>query len=164
MQAMSRALCLLCSLTVVALSGAAAQNDSFARDMFSPSVISLSGIEGKRLAALTARQREDLLSCRNALSRFFLETQSPTPQLNTLVDPRLLRKYPSQAAFLRMLLSPETSVVLVGVTDFEIRSANEILLDYYLVVFAEGELLTNSDRVVLKRGASSWLITEIGGL
>ncbi len=152
----------------IALPAWSAENEraksAFEREMFSPSVMRSFGIDPKRLEALNTKQKQDLLSARLALMKFLTVSQSHSPDVRGLVDLGLLSRFPVQATLLEKLFGQETEVLLGAVTDFEMSSANEIELGYYVVLFTEGNTLLRDDKTLLRRSAGKWLIVRIGGI
>lgn len=157
------ALLVVCS-SVPGLAADRGTQKAFEREMFAPSVLGSFGIDRKRLDSLNAKQREDLLSARRVLLRFLRAAQSHTPDVRRLVDSALLDRFPDQATMLQKLFGQETEVLIGAVTDFTLRSPNEIELGYYVVLFAEGRMLLRDDKTLLRRSRRDWVIARIGGL
>ena len=137
---------------------------TFEREMFSTSVITPSGISSERLEALSPNQRQDLLSARQTLMKFLKVSQSHLLDVRGLVHPGLLGRFPDQMTLLGKLFGQETEVCIGAVTDFEISSANEIELGYYVVLFVEGSFILLEDKTLLRRSEGKWLIARIGGV
>lgn len=156
---------LICCITLPAWSADNERTRStFEREMFSTSVITPSGISSERLEALSPKQRQDLLSARQTLMKFFKVSQSHSPDVRGLVHPDLLGRFPDQMTLLGKLFGQETEVCIGTVTNFEISSANEIELGYYVVLFVEGSFILREDKTLLRRSAGKWLIARIGGV
>jgi len=132
--------------------------------MFSISVITPSGISSERFKSLSPKQRQDLLSARQTLMKFFKVSQSHAPDIRGLVHPDLLGQFPDQMTLLSKLFGQETEVCIGTVTDFEISSANEIELGYYVVVFVEGSFILHEDKTLMRHSAGKWMIARIGGV
>jgi len=132
--------------------------------MFSISVITPSGISSERLKALSSKQRQDLLSAQQTLMKFLKVSQSHSPDVRGLVHPIMLGRFPDQMTLLGKLFGQETEVCIGAVTDFEISSANEIELGYYVVLFVEGSFILREDKTLLRRSEGKWLIARIGGV
>lgn len=156
---------LICCIALPAWSAEDERTRStFEREMFSTSVITPSGISSERLEALSPKQRQDLLSARQTLMKFFKVSHSHSPDVRGLVHPDLLGRFPDQMTLLEKLFEQETAVNVGAVTGFEIRSVNEIELRYYVVLFVEGSFTLDEDKALLRRSAGKWLIVRIGGV
>jgi hypothetical protein len=156
---------LICCIALPAWSAEDERTTStFEREMFSASVITPSGISSSRLEALSPKQRQDLLTARQTLMTFFKVSQSHSPEVRGLVHPGLLGRFPDQMMLLSKLFGQETEVCIGAVTDFEISSANEIQLGYYVILFVEGSFILREDKTLLRHSEGKWLIARIGGV
>jgi hypothetical protein len=156
---------LICCIAMPAWSAEDERTRStFEREMFLTSVITPSGISSDRLEARSPKQRQDLLSARQTLMKFLKVSQSHSPDVRGLVHPGLLGRFPDQMTLLGKLFGQETEVCIGAVTDFEISSANEIELGYYVVLFVEGSFILREDKTLLRRSEGKWLIARIGGV
>jgi hypothetical protein len=95
---------------------------------------------------------------------FFKVSQSHSPEVRGLVHPGLLGRFPDQMTLLSKLFGQETEVCIGAVTDFEISSANEIQLGYYVILFVEGSFILREDKTLLRHSEGKWLIARIGGV
>jgi hypothetical protein len=89
-----------------------------------------------RFAGLGERDRRALLACRSAVVAV-LKGVGRT-DLRPYLTPELARKYPTSEALAKSLIAPETTLLAVGVREFDFDDSNGIRLKVFVFVAAEG--------------------------
>jgi hypothetical protein len=89
-----------------------------------------------RFVGLSERDRRALLACRSAVVAV-LKGVGRT-DLRPYLTPELARKYPTSEALAKSLIAPETTLLAVGVREFDFDDSNGIRLKVFVLVAAEG--------------------------
>lgn len=137
---------------------------SFEKDLFTPQSFNYFGMGTDRVRPLTATQKRDLLEVKKTLILFLKATQKPDIDLSRFLGRELLARYKSRGDLLNKLLGQEIEILLAAVTEFELQQNSALVLNYYVVLFSEGNLLIREDSASIKKQGSNWKIVSIGGL
>ncbi len=159
---------LLTAIVIVAVPAVGDADDvarrTFERQLFSPTVISASGLDAGRFSSIGRRERSDAISAKTALAGFFRACHTSGADPTKHVSALLAEKYRDGDVLKKALFDAETEVVLFFVSDFSIVSEASVEVKYVLVLFSEGSYVVREDHAMLKKEAGEWKILSVGGL
>ena len=134
-----------------------AEGPSFERRMYA--IERLDQHNPRQFAGLPDGQKRDFLACRNAVIAVLkgIETKN---DLHLYLTPELARKYPSTEALGASLIERETSLLAVGVSEFNLNDeGNRIRLTVFVLVFSEGMIGASEKVAYCERSGGRWRIS-----
>lgn len=151
--------------TLAVLAGTpAGKRKKFEGQVFSPTVISPSGIDETRFSSMTGEARLDVISAKKVLADFFKACHVPGVDPRRYLSTRLAKKYRDGDALRHALFDPETELVFFLISDFLVLPENRIDLKYAAVLFSEGSFVVREDRAAFEKEAGQWRISAMGSL
>src|SRR6058998_3498582 len=134
------------------------------KQLFTPVPISPPGLDKTQFRQLTQERRTDLVHAHETLVQFFigLEDLNAVNPL-TLLDPKFGKQFKDRVELGRKLFGEETSVVLFGLSNFQFVNSQGIRLEFYVMIFSEGEMLVREGSFDLTKSGKEWKIASISG-
>lgn len=151
---------------IIGIAQAADKNEIplYEKKLFNPQVINNFGIGDKRFQSLTSTQKADLLEIQKTLFSFLKATQIPNTDLTRFLGRSLSIQYKSRAKLLEKLLSHETEIHLVTIVGFEIGKTDTVTINYYVVLYSEGNFFLREDSANMEKEGEQWKVTSIASL
>ena len=164
--ALLKVLIALVVVVACATANASQPQDLLLRDFFATTPIYRENSKGidERFAILTTAQRDSVLNARSVLINFFRSTQQPDQALAPFLGIKLALQYPQRRSLMDALLGQEVSIQSLTVVGFDISDQLRIDLNYYIVIFADGNYLLREDTATFAKEKAVWKIVKIGGI
>lgn len=141
------------------------RDEPFETKLFRPANISSLGIDRDQVKRLDARQRADILAAKQVLVSMFLALEQPNWNPKPFFSEGLLARFPTSSEFTRALVAPETVVLQVGITGFDIvQPGSKIDLRFFVLIMSEGSLIVNGESASFVKRDKRWVIARFGKL
>ena len=89
--------------------------------------------------------------------------ETPLELLNRLrvERPELAKEKPTKLALSESLIPFESSILSIALSDFEFLRSDLLKLEYYAVVFTDGNLVIDEREAELRRFGAGWKVSKI---
>ncbi len=131
------------------------------RRIFEPVLISPLGIGADRLAKVSASALTDVKVARGVLADFLRSLEESTADSMQFVTPELAKEKPTKLALSESLIPFESSILSIALSDFEFLRSDLLKLEYYAVVFIDGNLVIDEREAELRRFGAGWKVSKI---
>jgi hypothetical protein len=139
--------------------------EKFETRLFRPANISSLGGDRTQLARLDASQRADILAAKHVLVSMFSALERPTWNPKPFFSESLLVKFPTSGDLARSLVAPETVVLQVGITRFDVvQPGLKLELRFFVLAMSEGSLLVKDESASFVKSDTRWVIARFGKL
>jgi hypothetical protein len=159
---MQRIACWIILLWATSAAIAGDSTAAFSRSFAEPIRVSGFGLDSRKVAELKAGDIASLEAAKSTLGQFFRKLMEPGADLLGLTTAAYAHSYHDQMAMRKALIDPETSILEVGVTDFNLQqNGRSVELHFYALVSSEGMLAANEGSAELTAGAGAWRINKL---
>lgn len=135
---------------------------SFISTLTTPVSISSFGINPEHYSGLTKEQRRAVLSAKQTLCSFFRALETQEKDVNSFLAPELLSSKLTREKLRRSLVSDETSIVQLGISDILPNGDDHLLnLEFYVVTISEGSFNTGKGIATMRKTSNGWKVSAI---
>jgi hypothetical protein len=136
--------------------------NQFLSTLTKPAAISTFTINPEHYSKLSQQQRQNVLSAKAVLDDFFRALESKDSNVKKLLAANFPNRNLSTQGLRQTLVSDETSIIQLGVSDFEYSHDDMVLnLEFYAVTLSDGTFSAGKGRATMTMGKEGWRIATI---
>ena len=111
---------------------------------------------------LSQEQRQAIISAKDVLSSFFRALEEQEKNVNRFLAPDFSNRNLSNETLRRRFTSDETSILQLGISDFESKDDSHLLdLEFYAVMISEGAFNIGKGTATMTKTRDGWKVSAI---
>jgi hypothetical protein len=132
---------------------------TFEKRLFGITPLSHFSVDTQRFRTLNQNDKTNLLAARTVLSTVLERLEKKQDALPYLTR-EFAKNFKSSTELAASLISPETSLMALGITDFELVDSSSTKLQFFVLTFSEGNLVVSEKTASLKKTSAGWRIDK----